>query len=65
MSLLAAPIPANLFLCLEVIIDISNVNIIPPAVIDYLFANAGDAFFDFNNRFDSMDIFKIITFMFT
>ena len=38
-SLLGAPIPANLLMTLELIIEISNLNIIPSSVTDYVFGS--------------------------
>ncbi len=61
-NLLSASIPANLYMCLQIIIDISNVNIVPEPVVNALFSTIEDSMTDFNNRFNTNDIFNIITF---
>eukprot|EP00347_Sterkiella_histriomuscorum_P004566 403359976 len=55
--LLGITIPSNLMICLQTIIDISNVKIIPKELTDYIFRQYDQTTKSSNDAFSQLDIF--------
>ncbi|CDW74295.1 UNKNOWN [Stylonychia lemnae] len=60
LPLLSLMIPSNLMICLQSVIDISNLNLFPPELANLILGQVSDSVSNTKSSFSEMDIFKYI-----